>query len=199
MTSIAMGSSSQLGARVLELMHEFRRHVFIERLGWSLPLHNGRERDQYDTAEARYVVVGDEDRVTGCARLLPTTCSYMLPELFPQLLGPACAPKEATTWELSRFATSVRETHEGRILSLSKPTLDLLDRVFDCARECGAKRLLLVTSIAIERLMLRAGLAAHRLAPPAAVDGSLCVALYIDVPAVSTEAEHPDVSLQACA
>jgi acyl homoserine lactone synthase len=107
----------------------------------------------------------------------------MLPELFPQLLGGTAAPKDANVWELSRFATSVRETREGRILSLSKPTLDLLKAAVEFARKHSVARLVLVTSIGIERLMLRAGLAAHRLAAPALVDDNLCVALYIDVPA----------------
>jgi N-acyl-L-homoserine lactone synthetase len=38
-----------------------------------------------------------------------------------------------------------------------------------------------VTSIQIERLMLRAGLAVHRIAAPAAVDGDLSVALFIEI------------------
>ena len=42
--------------------------------------------------------------------------------------------------------------------------------------------MILVTSIGIERLMLRTGLNAHRIAPPAKVDGALCVALFIEVP-----------------
>lgn len=189
MTTVAMGSSQQLSLSVMNLMHEFRREVFVKRLGWSLRLIDGVERDEYDTAEAKYLVVSDgERRVTACARLLPTTKPYMLPELFPQLLGGCAPPSDPALWELSRFATSVRETRDGRVLSLSQPTLDLLDLVFDFACQHGVARLILVTSIGIERLMLRAGVAAHRLAPPAMVDGSLCVALFLEVPAEKTAA-----------
>jgi acyl homoserine lactone synthase len=182
MTSVAMGSSGQLTTKIVELMHEFRDEVFVKRLGWSLPAVNGVERDQYDTPDAKYVIVSDsEGNVTACARLLPTTESYMLPELFPKLLGTCAAPKDSGVWELSRFATSVRQTREGRILSLSKPTLDLLDLVFDFAREQNIVRLILVTSINVERLMLRAGVPVHRIAPPDLVDGSLTVALFIEI------------------
>jgi N-acyl-L-homoserine lactone synthetase len=182
MASVAMGNNGQLSTTIVEMMHEFRHRVFVKRLGWSLPVMNGLERDQYDTPEAKYVIVSDSaGRITACARLLPTTDSYMLPELFPQLLGSCAAPSDAAVWELSRFATSVRETREGRILSLSKPTLDLLDLVFDFAREHNIVRLILVTSIGIERLMLRAGVPVHRIAPPDLVDGSLTVALFIEI------------------
>jgi N-acyl-L-homoserine lactone synthetase len=203
MTTLAIGNCNQLTTGVMALMHQFRHDVFVKRLGWSLPLVNGVERDQYDTDAAQYVVVTDElNRVTGCARLLPTTETYMLPELFPQLLGGNAAPCDEAVWELSRFATSVRETREGRVLSLSQPTLDLLAQVLEFAAERRVKRLLLVTSIGIERLMLRAGVGAHRMGPPALVDGNLCVALFIEVPARATTQGHcgyPIQVLEACA
>ena len=204
MTTVAMGSSSQLSMNVMNLMHEFRHDVFVGRLRWSLPLVNGVEQDKYDTPDAKYVVISDSaDRVTACARLLPTTRPYMLPELFPQLLGGVQTPRAGDTWELSRFATSVRETREGRVMSLAKPTLELLELVLDFARQHNVKRLLLVTSIGIERLMLRTGVAAHRLAAPALVDGSLCVALAIEVSApAETSFSHGSAAnceLKSCA
>ena len=182
MSMVAMGSSWQLSTQVLQLMHTFRHEVFVKRLKWALPLDNGIERDQYDTRDAKYVVISDSsDRVTACARLLPTTGAYMLPELFPQLLGGAPAPCDPAIWELSRFATSVRETREGRVLSLSKPTVEFLDLIFGFARRHDIARLIFVTSIQIERLMLRADMPVHRLGAPGVVDGHLSVALFIEI------------------
>jgi acyl homoserine lactone synthase len=182
MAMVAMGTCWQLSAQVLNLMHEFRHEVFVRRLKWTLPLMNGEERDQYDTADTKYVVVSDgSNRVTACARLLPTTASYMLAEQFPQLLGGAPVPRDPSIWELSRFATSVRETHEGRVLSLSKPTLEFLELIFAFARRHDITRLIFVTSVQIERLMLRAGVPVHRIAAPARVDGQLTVALFIEI------------------
>jgi acyl homoserine lactone synthase len=187
MSMVAMGSSWQLSTHVMNLMHTFRHEVFVKRLKWSLPLVNGVERDQYDTPETRYVVISDgSDRVTACARLLPTIGSYMLAEMFPQLLGGAPVPRDPGIWELSRFATSVRETHEGRHLAFSKASLDLLDLICGFARQHEIARLLFVTSVQIERLMLRAGVPVHRIAAPAPVDGRLTVALFIEI----TESEQ---------
>jgi len=182
MSMVAMGSCWQLSTQVLNLMHAFRHEVFVKRLRWSLPLEDGVERDKYDTSDAKYVVVSDgSDRVIACARLLPTTGAYMLPELFPQLLGGCAVPRDPAIWELSRFATSVRETREGRALSLSQLTLEFLDLIFGFAHRHNIARLVFVTSIQIERLMLRAGLTVHRLAAPALVDGHLSVALVIEI------------------
>lgn len=187
MTSVAIGTSGQLAAELLERMHEFRHEIFVKRLGWALPAMSGAERDQYDTPAAKYVVVCDAaGRITASARLLPTVGRYMLPELFPELLGSCDAPKDPAVWELSRFATSVRETREGRVLSLSKPTLDLLEQVLDFARRHSVERLILVTSLGIERLMLRTGISAHRIGPPAKIDGTLTVALFIEVTTAKT-------------
>ncbi len=182
MPTVAMGSYGQLGTKVLDLMHEFRHDVFVGRLKWSLPMVNGVERDQYDTPGAKYVVLSDDSgRVTASARLLPSTEAYMLPDLFPQLLGGRETPRAPGVWELSRFAATVRETGAARILSLSQPTLDFLDLVLIFARRHQVERLIFVTSVGIERLMRRAGLTVERVAPPATVDGHLCVALFIDV------------------
>lgn len=182
MATLSTGNCRQLSSALLNLMHEFRHEVFVKRLKWSLPASDGVERDQYDTSSARYVVLTDDsDRITACARLLPTTERYMLPELFPQLLGGCDTPRAANIWELSRFATSVRETGEGRILALSKPTLDFLEQVLECAQRHNIRRLIFVTSIGVERLMLRAGVPSHRIGPPALVDGQLTVALFIEV------------------
>jgi N-acyl-L-homoserine lactone synthetase len=183
MATIRVGSQNQLAPQMLESMHEFRREIFVGRLGWALPQIGGTERDQYDTADAVYLIACDEaERITACARLLPTTGSYMLPELFSELLGGAPAPRHASIWELSRFAADVRSGTGGRVLSFSETTLELLAHVFSIARQYDVERLVVVTSISIERLLLRAGFEVHRLSVPARVGDALSVALFIEVP-----------------
>ncbi|HEU4778998.1 MAG TPA: acyl-homoserine-lactone synthase [Steroidobacteraceae bacterium] len=194
MPTVVIGNSRELSSCVMSQMHDFRYDVFVKRLGWSLPMLHGLEKDQYDTPEAKYVLLhNNEGRITACARLLATTSAYMLPELFPQLLGDEQTPRDAGVWELSRFATSVRQTREGRILTLSQPTLDFLGLILDFARGRAIEQLVLVTSVGIERLLLRAGVPVHRLAPPAIIDGSLHVALFIEV-----NASTPASSSQRC-
>jgi acyl homoserine lactone synthase len=183
MRNVSIGEGSRMFRSTLASMHHFRHEVFIRRLGWALPSIEGAERDQYDRPDTTYFVVGDaEHNVTACARLLPTTRSYMLPELFPQLLGELSAPCDVKVWELSRFAAEVSSSGT-RVLSLSEETLQLLEVILEFSRERAIERLILVTSVGIERLLLRAKLQVHRFAAPARIDGNLCAALYIDVAA----------------
>lgn len=190
MDAIAIGSRCELTPQLLDSMYEFRRGVFVNRLSWALPMPNGVECDEYDTGSTTYFIVHDEQtRVTACARLISTAGRYMLPELFPQLLGSHIAPRDESIWELSRFALSVTHNRDGRALALSKSTLDMLDLVFEFARRRRIAHLALVTSLGLERLMLRSGIEAHRIAAPAMVNGSMAVALYIDVPAVTHDRE----------
>jgi acyl homoserine lactone synthase len=180
---IAIGGRKDLDPKVVSSMHELRHETFVRRLNWSLPLLEGLEQDQYDSDDAVYFVVHDvHESVTACARLLPTTAPYMLPDLFAELLGGRPPPRDRATWELSRFAARVRESREGRVLSLSQPTLNLLDSILRFARNNAVKRLVLVTSIALERLLLRTALDVHRLASPARMPDGLIVALFIEVP-----------------
>jgi len=163
-------------------MHEFRHEIFVRRLGWSVPLIEGEERDQYDNDNTVYFVVQDGTAgVTACARLLPTTTNYMLAELFGDLLGGQSPPCDPGIWELSRFATNTRKSGEGRVLSLADPTLNLLSAVTQFARHHDIRRLILVTSVAIERLLIRAQFDVHRIAPPRRMPDGLFVALFIEV------------------
>src|SRR5476651_265297 len=92
---------------------QYRHQIFVEQLGWRLPLAiDGFERDQYDRDDTVYVVAHDESgSICGCARLLPTTLPYLLKDIFPFLIAErASAPQSADIWELSRFAVSQRAT-----------------------------------------------------------------------------------------
>lgn len=179
---ITIGRRLDLAPEVVSSMHELRHEIFVRRLGWSLPLIDGIERDEYDHQDAMYVVARDVDgNITACARLIPTVSRCMLTDLFSELLGDQSPPNDPSIWELSRFTSTVK-TGEGRVISLSQPTLDLLGAILAYAGRHAVRRLVLVTSIAIERLLLRAGFDVHRVAAPARIDERLCVALYIEVP-----------------
>jgi acyl homoserine lactone synthase len=121
----------------------------------------------------------------------------MLPELFPDLLNGADAPRDPVVWELSRFATDVRKTGQGRMVGFSEVTVDLLEAIFEFARGHGIERLLLVTSIGIERLLMHSGLHVHRLGIPARLGGSLSVAVFIEVPSNSFKILNARATMKA--
>jgi len=185
---VAIARREELNLRALERLHAFRREVFVDRLNWHLPLLDGTERDQFDRDDTVYFTRAGErqEEITACARLLPTLSgSYMLPEVLPELLGDVPAPRDHKVWELSRFASRLRAVRPGGGLSLSQPTLDLLASVFEFANGYGVERLVLATSLPLERLLMREGLGIRRMAPPAKMNGRAYVALYMDVPTSS--------------
>jgi len=171
-------------------MHAFRHEIFVRRLGWALPLVEGVERDEYDNEDAVYFIARDPaESVTACARLLPTIKKCLLSELAEDLLGHNPPPCDPLIWELSRFATNVRKSGEGRVLSLSQPTLDLLAAIIEFARQHEIQQLVLATSVAIERLLIRAGFDVHRLAAPRRMPDGLFVVIFIEVAATSAAPE----------
>jgi len=100
------GSSNEIPDNVRSELFHYRYKVFVEQLGWDLDTPHDREKDQFDHHDTLYVIARDiHKQVVGCARLLPTTSSYLLEEVFPQLLNGMPAPKSPEIWELSRFTS----------------------------------------------------------------------------------------------
>lgn len=89
---------------VMRAMFEARKRVFVDLLGWDLPVLADRfEIDRYDDQHARYLILADTDHNhLASARLLPTTRPHILGDLFPELCD-APPPTGPTTWEITRF------------------------------------------------------------------------------------------------
>ena len=92
-------------------------------------------------------------------------------------------PKSELVWELSRFAAvdfNARNTPEAGQFS-SPITLTLLKEVMAYAAELGAKRLVTVSPVGVERLLKKAGVHAHRAGPPMIIDGHPIFACWIEL------------------
>ncbi|TJZ70744.1 GNAT family N-acetyltransferase [Chitiniphilus eburneus] len=166
-------------------MARYRHRVFIEKLGWNLPCENALEYDQFDREDTLYVLArNDEGNVVGTARLLPTTRPYLLAEVFPELLNAMPAPASPEVWELSRFAAMDFDQPDCSPLSqVSSPVaIELLNAALACAGARGARRIVSVSPLGVERLLRKAGFRAHRIGPPIRVDGSPIFACSIPVP-----------------
>jgi N-acyl-L-homoserine lactone synthetase len=181
---VVSGDQEELPCGVYVSVARYRHRIFVEQLGWQLQTHNGHEIDQFDRPDTVYVVAqDDEGRVFGCARLLPTTRPYLLGEIFPHLLNglaPPCAPE---VWELSRFSAvdlvGSATTPVGRFSSTV--AIQLLQESLACAAGHGAKQVITVSPLGVERLLRAAGFTAHRAGPPIVVAGHPIFACIIDV------------------
>ena len=138
-------------ARELRLMFQQRFRVFRQRLGWTVAGENGEERDGFDDFYPIYLLAyGDDGRLAGSWRFLPTTGPYMLRDVFPQLLGGAKPPYHPLIWEGSRFAV------EGRGVR-RRTSSELLCAVTETCIALGVRELITVYDARMERLLPRLG------------------------------------------
>jgi acyl homoserine lactone synthase len=167
----------------------YRHKIFIEKLGWQLPVRDGMERDQFDRPDTLYVVTQDDNGdICGCARLLPTTNAYLLGEVFPQLMNGLPAPCAGHIWELSRFAAADVSKNLTLPQNMAKMSRDLLAAAVMVAAKQGAARLITVSPLGVERLLHRMGVHAHRAGPPVFVNGKPIFACWIEIDEQTTKA-----------
>lgn len=180
---VVTGTRANLQSRLLSRMGDYRHRVFLQKLGWQLQCESGLEYDQFDRDDTFYVIAtGDDGEVAGMARLLPTTRPYLLESVFPQLLHGMAPPRSEDVWELSRFAAmDFKAACTTAMSPFSAPlAVGLLRTSLECAAAMGARRLVTVSPLGVERLLSRSGFRAHRAAPPVLVDGNPLLACWID-------------------
>ncbi|MFC5460817.1 acyl-homoserine-lactone synthase [Massilia niabensis] len=183
---INIASRREFQSRDLWEMHTLRAKVFQGRLGWEVPVLSGMEIDGYDALEPHYMMMREPDSgmlrgiLRGCWRLLPTVGPYMLKDSFPQLLHGQPAPRDDQIWELSRFAI---QTGGSDQFGFSEMTMESIAAIIRYGHEQGIERYVTVTTVAIERLLRRAGVVIERLGPPLVIGVENAVALYVDIEA----------------
>ena len=188
--NVIAGKTQALSKVLLTNLARYRYKVFIETLGWELETKNGEELDQFDRPDTLYVVSEDDaGNVNGCARLLPTNQPYLLGDIFPELLNGMPIPCSSDVWELSRFAAVDFNSRTTSALAQfsSDIAINLLRESIACAAAHGAKRLITVSPVGIERLLRRAGFRSHRAGPPMIIDGHPIFACWIEVEAAKAE------------
>lgn len=79
-------ANSWLFGNALPSSHRLRHDLFVRRAGWSVPVVDGMEYDQFDTLATKYLVGRDPDgTVRAVQRCLFCDGPYMLRSLWPQL------------------------------------------------------------------------------------------------------------------
>lgn len=96
-------------------MFAARKRVFIDLLGWDLPILDGRyELDAFDSPDADYIILlGQDGRHRASARILPTEKPHLLGDLYPHLCE-ADVPRGATIREISRFCIDPEQDAAAR-------------------------------------------------------------------------------------
>lgn len=132
-----------------EAVFQFRTRLFVDELGWCLPMKDGVERDQFDTSIATYCALLKGNDVIGCFRAIPCDQPYLAKVIFPHLATTASYPDSADSLEISRFGISARYAAAGpRLYGLM-----LQFAAWRCVR-----RLVAIVELSHERLLNQLGL-----------------------------------------
>ncbi|HUQ94163.1 MAG TPA: acyl-homoserine-lactone synthase [Bryobacteraceae bacterium] len=83
---------------------ELRYKMLVDAQYWDVGRFQGMEYDSYDTPAATYLVWLDKDGVArGSVRTVPTDRSYMLKDLWPNIVEKIPLPQSLSVWEATRF------------------------------------------------------------------------------------------------
>lgn len=150
MLHIISKENAHLHWDALASMHQLRRSIFRERLGWDVTVVNGLELDQFDLPDAHYLVhTAPDGRVNACTRLLPTTGPYLLADVFPNLVD-ADMPRAHDIWESTRFCAD-QATAPGNIAAI------LMAGMLEFGQYACLRAYVSVSDIRMEPIMRRAG------------------------------------------
>lgn len=143
-------------------MHRQRKAVFVDTIGWNVPVLDDMEVDCYDREDTTYLLARSEQgQLLASARLVPTLTSHLMSDLFAHACD-GSPPRGPTIWEASRFcATPLIRGRRAR--------LDLLWKIFCAIMETsllfGIEQIIFTANAALLPLALNCGWHASMLGP----------------------------------
>ena len=175
----------------LNQMHRLRAAVFGGRLEWDVTVTEQGERDQYDDLRPTYILaISAEQKVVGCARLLPGYGPTMLERTFPQLLERGSLNARAAKVESSRFCVDT-SLEVGRGGSLHQVTLTMFAGIIEWSMANGYDEIVTATDLRFERILKHAGWPMSRLGDPVAIGNTIAVAGSLPADRASFEQVGP--------
>lgn len=178
MHSRSANQSSRTTDQVLREMFHARKRVFVDALGWDIPVVEGAyEMDQFDTPDATYIVVTDPSgRHRASARLLPTELPHILGDLFPSLCrGPV--PRSPRLREITRFCIEPGLPATERRLARNQ----LVSALADHALDCGLQGYTAVASRIWFEQISKFGWECSPLGPPCKINHEELVGLHVRI------------------
>ncbi|MDR2154565.1 MAG: N-acylhomoserine lactone synthase [Burkholderiaceae bacterium] len=177
------GKRKDLPLNLLEEIGRYRHRVFVGHLGWPMCVSADVESDEFDNSNAIYVFSRSQRGwINGFARLLPTTDSYLLKKVFHELWGKGDFPNSIEIWELSRFAAldfdAIPSPAEQNLTGNAR---NLFQYTTQIAKEHGARTLVTVSPVEIERLLHMNRFCVSRAGIPKKYGRENLVALSIDL------------------
>lgn len=178
MKSLNLANAADRTGTALAAMFAARKHVFVDLLGWDLPLQEERfEIDQFDDDDAGYVLLdGAGHAHRGSARLLGTEAPHILADLFPSLCaGPV--PRGPEIREITRFCIEpgLSRAYQREVRN------ELVSALAHHAACTGIKVYTAVAGLAWFRQISRFGWECSALGEPRLINGETLVGLRIEI------------------
>lgn len=164
MIFIVNAENRRLFAPELHEMHRQRKAVFVDSIGWDIPVIGDMEIDRYDRRDTTYLIAkaeADSPQVLASVRLLPTIRPHLMNDLFLDACNGA-APCGPAIWEASRFC--VNRGLRGRRARLAL-LWQMVCGVSETALLFGVEQITFVANAALLPLMLDCGWPAGVLGP----------------------------------
>jgi len=166
----------------IDAMHRLRKRVFHDLLGWDVKVRDAWEIDDYDRANPLYVLsYGDEGRLRGSLRLLPTLGPNMLDDTFPVLLGDGPEIRSAAIWESSRFCIDPEISQVRASNQVTIAAAELMCGVGELGLASGLSHIVTVTDVFLERLFKRMGCPGMRIGEAKRIGAVQAVAVSWEV------------------
>lgn len=198
MIFVAHSSNRHLFSADLAVMHRQRKRIFVDGMGWKLPVIRDMEIDGYDREDTTYLLSKDEldGEVLASARLLTTDGRHLMSDLF----AGACqqpAPRGSGVWEVSRFCVAPGMTRRVRLRLLWQITCG----VMELGLLHGIEQVVFVANRALLPLMLNCGWEARVLGPtlPDGNDAVTAVAARLSEEALAVVRRRYEVAAPALA
>lgn len=173
-----MHSAMPAADAAMRAMFAARKDVFVDLLGWDLPVLAGRyELDQFDTKDARYLILSEHgaDHLAS-ARLLPTTQPHLLDSHFADLCDTPL-PTGPDIYEITRFCLDRHISAARRRVARDQLVLGLVDH----ALETGITTYTGVAEPGWLSQILAFGWDCRPLGVPKSIDGMWLAALRIEI------------------
>ncbi|SCX85995.1 acyl-homoserine-lactone synthase [Pseudomonas sp. NFACC37-1] len=116
--STSIASYSKISLNTLEQILSIRKLAFIDRKKWDIESYQGSdyEWDEYDDPDAIYIYAHENDRVTGCVRLRPSSKPTLMSGPLSFILPTEkTRPHLGHCWEATRFALSANNFPTGKL------------------------------------------------------------------------------------
>ncbi|HKY81200.1 MAG TPA: acyl-homoserine-lactone synthase [Sphingobium sp.] len=163
---------------VLRAMFSARKSVFVDLPKWEVPVLDGRfEVDQFDDEHARYVILSEPDGThLASARLLPTTRPHIL-DSFYTCLCENTPPRGEQIFEITRFCLDRNLRAAERRVVRNR----LVTAIVEHALENRISRYVAIAEMSWFQQILAFGWQCRPLGVPQLLDGSMLIALEIEI------------------